>query len=416
MALLASSAETCHELTRQTPSMNSLILAAALLTPSANHQIASIGGNHALAVRSTARIGLALVEQLDKQGSNSNILLSPVGITACAAMLRSGATGDCLTEMNKVLGCEGASVQSYGSSWRDLLSTYINKRQASPFRQLHVTLFSPDAGPSSEFVQHVRSNFDCAAEFANLQSSEAISGWNKKISDFTGGMIQSALSDSDPVAKMVMFVANLFSCQWQTTFDNRPLRGKPFYGLDGKVVNISYMIGRFNLPTWNSSTGVTAGFPFSDNRTMFVVSMPTNGGSIQSSAREIFARTDWSRPTSRLSGVIGIPGFTLESKVPILPVLASLGLKHVNVDGFGNLATNVTGLSSITTQSKIVVSEQGVRAASVTVAVGSGLGGGNNPPQPEYDFLFDHPFVFAIVDTKTNAVLFVGKYANPNGR
>jgi serine protease inhibitor len=34
-------------------------------------------------------------------------------------------------------------------------------------------------------------------------------------------------------------------------------------------------------------------------------------------------------------------------------------------------------------------------------------------PQKEKEFVADHPFLFAIVDLKTETVLFLGRVANP---
>jgi serpin B len=57
------------------------------------------------------------------------------------------------------------------------------------------------------------------------------------------------------------------------------------------------------------------------------------------------------------------------------------------------------------------VDEKGTEAAAAT---GVGFKGVSAPPPPRYvDFRADHPFVFAIRDRKSGAILFLGRVANP---
>jgi serpin B len=57
----------------------------------------------------------------------------------------------------------------------------------------------------------------------------------------------------------------------------------------------------------------------------------------------------------------------------------------------------------------VEVNEEGTEAAAATAVV---IGKPSAPPQPK-EFRADRPFVFAIRDNATGAVLFMGRYTGP---
>ena len=58
----------------------------------------------------------------------------------------------------------------------------------------------------------------------------------------------------------------------------------------------------------------------------------------------------------------------------------------------------------------ISIDEEGTVAAAATAFVGVGVSQPIDPPTP---VIFNRPFVFFVRDIQTNALLFVGHYANP---
>ncbi|NDJ77241.1 MAG: serpin family protein, partial [Chloroflexi bacterium] len=58
------------------------------------------------------------------------------------------------------------------------------------------------------------------------------------------------------------------------------------------------------------------------------------------------------------------------------------------------------------------VTEEGTEAAGATALM---LGGGPGPETLDEPFRADRPFIFAIMDKYTGAVLFVGRVLNPVG-
>ena len=98
-----------------------------------------------------------------------------------------------------------------------------------------------------------------------------------------------------------------------------------------------------------------------------------------------------------------------------LDVLATLGL----VRAF-SASADLTDMAAASEQLQlaeayhkafIAVDEQGTEAAAasaLTMGVGSA-----SPPAPPLEFFVEHPFLFLIRDTRSGAVLFIGRLTDP---
>lgn len=65
-------------------------------------------------------------------------------------------------------------------------------------------------------------------------------------------------------------------------------------------------------------------------------------------------------------------------------------------------------------QANIDVDEAGTEAAAAT-AIGMDTGGCTGPaPAERIEFRLDHPFLFAIRDVETGAILFMGRIEDPS--
>ena len=61
----------------------------------------------------------------------------------------------------------------------------------------------------------------------------------------------------------------------------------------------------------------------------------------------------------------------------------------------------------------VEVNEEGTEAAAATAVVMRARGGGAGAAPPTPRFVADHPFLFLIRDTRSGAVLFMGRVADP---
>lgn len=106
------------------------------------------------------------------------------------------------------------------------------------------------------------------------------------------------------------------------------------------------------------------------------------------------------------------PKLQIESSVPLKERLQAFGMQGAWMLGADfspmGAAPNVF-LSNAFHDATISIDEEGTEAAAATAFTGVDT----SAPPPPIPVSFDHPFVFFIRDRETNALLFVGHYANP---
>jgi serpin B len=107
---------------------------------------------------------------------------------------------------------------------------------------------------------------------------------------------------------------------------------------------------------------------------------------------------------------VTLPTFSITHEVPLQQRLIDFGMQAAfsNAADFSGIAPGVQ-LSGAFHQATISVDEHGTEAAAATAVVGIAV----SSRSPARDLVFDHPFVFFVRDVPTNALLFIGHYANP---
>ncbi|VAI38923.1 unnamed protein product [Triticum turgidum subsp. durum] len=110
-----------------------------------------------------------------------------------------------------------------------------------------------------------------------------------------------------------------------------------------------------------------------------------------------------------------VPKFKFTSKFELSSDMRKLGVTRAFEGGdFSGMMTGGEGLSinAVYHKATIEVDEVGTVAAAATAIVGFGSAG-PGAPRDLVDFVADRPFLFAVVEEGTDAVLFLGHVANP---
>ena len=134
-----------------------------------------------------------------------------------------------------------------------------------------------------------------------------------------------------------------------------------------------------------------------------------------------FTAERWNAITSTFDGqqeygemIVYMPKFRFSYEKVLNDQLQSMGM----IDAFNSSLANLSGISdasifvSFVKQNTFVeVDEKGTEAAAVTTI---GVEVTSVPPQSK-QFIIDKPFIFAIRERTTNALLFIGQIVNPLG-
>jgi serpin B len=111
---------------------------------------------------------------------------------------------------------------------------------------------------------------------------------------------------------------------------------------------------------------------------------------------------------------LAMPRFTAETKVELKDVLAALGMPLAmdpdRADFSGITSAERLVITHVVHQANISVDEKGTEAAAATAVV---MATATAAPV-RVNLRLDRPFVFAIRDTKTGAILFLGRIVDPS--
>ena len=115
--------------------------------------------------------------------------------------------------------------------------------------------------------------------------------------------------------------------------------------------------------------------------------------------------------------ILSLPKFKIESEIFPKEEIIKMGypLMFSNRADFTNMSPGDTlKISRITHKTFIEVDENKTEAAAVTkvdmVEVGYGAVDNPPPPPPPKIFNADHPFIFLIMDNRTGAIIFTGRF------
>ena len=118
-----------------------------------------------------------------------------------------------------------------------------------------------------------------------------------------------------------------------------------------------------------------------------------------------------------------LPRFRVETTAGLAEVVAALGVRRAFTDEAEFLAMQAPPapgasprplkIGTVAHAAVIEVDEEGTEAAAATaVGIEMSEAFGEPPPKP-YVFRADRPFLFALTDVRSGAVLFLGRYAGP---
>jgi serpin B len=389
----------------------------------------------ALAATELNDFGFDLLRRLDPSG---NLVASPASIALALGMVRPGARGQTAAEMDKVLHSFGSDGQA--SEVAALLAELAS--QTVYVDSDGMPIASPDPSAKNPVVELDISNQafiqrDLAVEAAYLDALSSSFGAgiglldykanpeaarlliNKWASDRTKGRIPNILEqgDIDTLTRLVLVNAIYLKAAWNTEFDPKDTADRAFTTAAGSAVKVPTMAidGHYQYAAGAGYRAID--LPYTLHGLVMTIVVPDD-----------MAGFITSLSSAKLGEIVGaeqqrdvdfqMPKFSIESRVQLADVLTAMGMKLAfdpnSADFTGITTQEPLYISKVIHQANIDVVEQGTTAAAVTAVA---MTAGAAPAQPEHVQLHvDKPFLYFIRDTRSGAVLFMGRVDDPSAK
>jgi len=343
---------------------------------------------------------------------DENTLLSPLSVGIALAMTANGAEGKTLGAFENVLGMSLGELNNfYGTAQkrfgRSEKPTILNLTNAVFFDRGRVNVSDDFVADCIRYFSGGFYNMD----FSSPNSAKNINDW---VRDNSKGKIPGMIEQIDPM--QIMFLANAvyFDGKWATKFDKKDNYFRDFAAPSGNV-KTEFMQKKIKCRYFcdYGDNGIAAAIlPYKGGEYSFAAIMPDdnfNGWLNGFTAEDYFGIMNKTREDEI---PVGLPKFEASFSYELTEALKMLGLAEAFDQHFADFtkvgtATDNIYLFDVPHKSYLKVDEEGSVAVAITMPSlwEKGISEG---------VVFDKPFLYAIIENKTNLPIFMGIMNNPN--
>ena len=369
-------------------------------------------------VEKTNDFGFNLYKNLARE--NENIMISPVSVSLAMAMVYNGANGATREDMARALNVQGLELDRLNKNNLALLY-YLTS--ADPELTLNIAnsiWMLEDFKFSEAFVATVKNDYQAEAkklDFADPKSADVINKW---VNDKTRGTIDQIVTP--PIdSQTIMFLINAvyFKGSWTSPFETELTSEQAFNLVDGQTVTVPTMYQSGSFDYLKSSGFQALRLPYGEDEQMaMVLFLPDQNTSLSEFQNQLNQDnwSNWQAHFEAKAGTLLLPKFTMEYEKSLNQVLAELGMGiafepgKADFSGLAAAAADDIYISNVKHKTFIEVDETGTEAAAVTsVEVGT-----TSMPAYDFELNFDRPFFYAIEDSETGAIVFMGAVLDPS--
>jgi serpin B len=237
---------------------------------------------------------------------------------------------------------------------------------------------------------------------------------NAWVDERTEGRIPELLpQDSiDELTRLVLVNAVYLKAAWLAPFDEEATAPGPFHRLDGSTIDVPTMHDTLGLRYAEGRSWQAVELPYVGRQLGMLIVLPDELPAFEAA----FDGASFEKITEALEAervAMSLPRFGIESKLDLKTVLGAMGMPlafdPVRADFSGITPVDDLYISGVIHQANIDVDEEGTEAAAATGVV---MGTTSAPPPP-IPMSVDRPFLFALRDLETGAILFLGRVVEP---
>ncbi len=356
---------------------------------------------------------------------DGNVVFSPYSVAVALAMARAGAEGDTAAQMDAVLHA-GRTADLHGG-FNAIEQALATRPGEYPMGDGEVTLDLATANQlwgqqgyefDAAFLDTLAANYGAGLRLVDYieATEEARTTINEWVSEQTRERIPELIPQGvlDTMTRLVLTNAIYLNAPWQHPFNEGATSAAPFHLLDGSEVEAQLM-GLSQSLAYASSDGYQAvELPYVGGSLAMLVIVPDEGAftEVESSLDGAFLR-EVIVSLGRQQVNLRFPRFEFRAQAQLKPALSELGMPIAFTDEADFSAMTPEGddllIQDVIHEAFISVDEEGTEAAAATAVIV----GVTSAPMDPVELTVDRPFLFAIRDTETGALLFLGRVVDP---
>lgn len=389
-----------------------------------------LSGESATLVRGNNQLALDLLGELGGENSD-NLFFSPFSISTSLAMLSAGAGGITQAEIQQVLHCDQLAPEQV-VAMGGALQRRLTAQPIGGTGQLLIgnALWVEKGFPLAPvYRQQIERHFEGHAWQVNFagNSAAATQRINRWVADATEGRIDELFrpGDLDQSTALVLTNAVFFKDQWTHGFDVAHTQAGNFYVDSRQAVEVPFMRNKDEYPCGGHEDFTIVELPYKSKRQSMVILLPDEVDGLPDLERTLLGvdglhqLETWLANLKQKEVTLHLPKWSMSARTNLGEMLRSLGMATVfdavRADFSPMLAPGHPNspplvVDKVIHEARLEVDEQGTVAAAATgiamtrasLTIGS-------------DLRVDRPFLLLIRDTRTGAILFLGRVTDPTG-
>jgi serpin B len=342
-------------------------------------------------------------------------MVSPLSVSLALAMTYNGANGETKTAMEETLKMHGLSAEDINETYYNLVNALLSIDPDVLLEIANAIFYRNDFNVEQEFVTVNQNYYNAEVSPLDFSSLAALNTINNWVADKTHNKIDKILDEIS--ADQVMFLLNAiyFKGIWQTEFNTENTKDLPFYLENGETINIPTMQRLDTLAYAKNDLFSAIELSYGIGNYNMYVFLPEQDKSVEDIVNKLDMENweTWLESFTETESVdIKIPRLKYKYEIKLNQVLTDMGMGIAftgSADFTGISKNGGLRIEYVKHKTFIEVNEEGTEAAAVTiVAIERTSAGPQNIP-----FHVNRPFLYAITEKDTGAILFIGTVKNP---
>ena len=363
------------------------------------------------------QFGFELFKKVDMSISETkNVMISPMSVSLALAMVYNGTDGNTKTQMENMLHKSGLTSDDINQNYKDMVAALISHDPKVELSISNAIFYRNTFNVKNDFITTNQNYYQ--AEVAGLdfiKTTETLNTVNGWVNTKTKGKIDKIIDQVNPQDIMYLLNAIYFNGEWKYQFDSKTTNNQTFTKADNQVVQVPMMTIENPFNYYRNPSFQMLEMPYGSGKYSMLIILPVSGKSTDDVVALLTSDSmnDWISSLTEQKKKVYLPKFEFKFDQSLVVILKSLGM----IDAFDEQKANLSGISEdaklliseVMHKTYIKVDERGTEAAAVT-----GITVGTTSIGPDNSFRVDHPFVFAIREKDTQAILFIGKVMDPS--
>jgi len=242
---------------------------------------------------------------------------------------------------------------------------------------------------------------------------------NNWVSERTENLIKEIVAPGDinNLTNLIISDAVYFIGNWENKFDKSNTKQDGFYSIERNIVSSAFMNKTEYLDYYENIDFQFISKPYIGHDKTFCIILPVHKygiNRIEDKFDKSLLDTIFQNIT-KVEVQLSLPKFKFETGYNLSNPLIKLGMQSAfcqKADFSGITRDTALMLSTVSHRAYIKVDEEKTEAAALTTAGASSTSVERNEFVPKI-FKADHPFIFLVLDNKTKAIIFMGRFVKP---